>query len=246
MTKFIITVVILLVLLAGAIIMLDNVNVAKPTPTPTATVAASASTSPDYGIVGNIHVFSPKPAEDIGLPVIIKGEARTFEATFSYRIKNSKGDVLVLGHSMTTGTADYPDFRPFEVSSNYLEPKTATGSIEVFSLSAKDGSEINKVIVPVMFKKDVNAVSIKLYLDGKTATDWRIPKSDTPIRAMLDELLKVTGSTLVINSVTLKSGVLTVDLKGVLTADVKAQITKTAMQSSSVKSVVITVDGKTL
>lgn len=237
MAKFIITVVILLVLLAGAVILLDN-NKSLPSPTPTPSATASAVMTPE-STVGNIRVSSPQLAEEVGLPVVIKGEARTFEAAFSYRIKNGKGELLVEGHGMTTGTADYPAFRPFEVSVNYPDPKTASGSIEVFEYSAKDSSEINKVIVPVLFKKDVEAMKIKLFIDGKTATDWRIPKTDTPVRATLDELLKVIGSQLVINSVSLKSGVLTVDLKGMPTEDEKTKITKTALQFSSVKSVVI-------
>ncbi len=53
---------------------------------------------------------------------------------------------------MTTGTADLPAFRPSEVTINCPDPKTASGFVEVFEVSAKDGSEISKVIVPVRFK----------------------------------------------------------------------------------------------
>ena len=246
MTKTIITAIIILALLAGIVILLDNVRVPQESPTPSASVSTTSTTTPDYGTTGNIHVFNPSANDEVGLPLVIKGEARTFEAAFSYRIKNSKGTVLVEGHSMTTGTEDYPAFRPFEVSVNYPDPKTASGSVEVFSMSAKDGSEINKVIVPVTFKKITDAQEVKLYINIDAPITVRIPKTDTPVRATLDVLLKMMGGNLTINSVALKSGVLTVDMKGMVDAATQAKITKTAMQFSSVKSVVITIDGKAL
>ncbi|MEK7616086.1 MAG: Gmad2 immunoglobulin-like domain-containing protein [Patescibacteria group bacterium] len=244
MAKIIITAVVLLVVFAGLIVVLDNVKVNQSSPSPTITEMVTAT--PDYGVTGNIHVFSPVAGDEVGLPLVIKGEARTFEATFAYRIKNGKGTVLVEGHSMTTGTADYPAFRPFEVSVNYPDPKTASGSVEVFEFSAKDGSEINKVVVPVVFKKVTNAQEVKLYLDLNAPVTTRIPKTDTPVRATLDELLVRLGALFKINSVNLKSGVLTVDLNMAADVDTQAKITKTALQFSSVKSVVFTVNGKAL
>ncbi len=241
MGKTILTAIILLVVLAGVVLFLDNVKVSNtPSPTPTPTEVITATPTPEGP---NITVSSPKAGDTIGLPVVIKGEARTFEAAFSYRIKNSKGTVLVEGNAMTTGTADYPAMRPFEVSVNYADPKTVSGSVEVFEASAKDGAEINKVIVPVMFKKDVASTEVKLYLKLDAPITVRIAKSDTPVRATLDELLTRMGGTIKINSVNLKSGVLTVDVTSALDATAILQITKTAMQYASVKSVVLTVNG---
>ena len=80
---------------------------------------------------------------------------------------------------------------------------------------------------------------LKLYFDLLTPTNTRIPKTDTPIRATLDELFKGLGSEAKIEGVSIASGVLTVDLSGTVTAVDEAKITKTAMQFASVKSVVI-------
>ena len=234
--KTFISIVIVVVLLVGIFIALDQIRVPEPKSTATPSQAVETPT-PEVG--GEIHVFSPEPNSEIGLPVTIKGEARTFEATFLYRIKNSDGQILIEGHSMTTGTEDYPAFRPFEVVVNYPDPKTASGSIEVFGSSTKDGSEVNKVVVPVVFKKVDGATSVKLYFDLLTPTNTRIPKTDTPIRATLDELFKGLGSETKIEGVSIASGVLTVDLSGTVTAVDEAKITKTAMQFASVKSVVI-------
>jgi len=151
MGKTILIGIVLLAVLVGIAVLLDNIP-AKVSPTPAISTTQSVSATPEE-TAGNIRVFSPQAGDEVGLPIVIKGEARTFEAAFSYRIKNSDGNVLVEGHSMTTGTEDYPAFRPFEVTVNYPDPKTTSGSVEVFEYSAKDGSEINKVIVPVKFKK---------------------------------------------------------------------------------------------
>lgn len=237
--KTFLSIIIVLVLLVGIFIALDQIKVPETTPSPTLSTSSGPTATPEVSTTGNIHVFGPTANMEIGLPVVIKGEARTFEAAFSYRIKNSKGDVLIEGHSMTTGTADYPAFRPFEVSVNYPDPKTASGSIEVFEYSAKDGTEINKVIVPVTFAKVEGAMNVKLYVDLAKPIETRIPKTETPIRATLDELFKWLSTSVKIESVSIASGVLTVDLSGSVSTDDQARITKTAMQFASVKSVVI-------
>lgn len=99
----------------------------------------------------NIKVTSPRPNERITGQVTIAGEARTFEANVLYRVKDSSGKVLAFGN--TTATApDTGQFGPFQVSVSFTEPTTETGTVEVFEGSAKDGSEINKVIIPVYFR----------------------------------------------------------------------------------------------
>ncbi len=99
----------------------------------------------------NIHVFKPQPYDVIGSPVVIQGEARVFESTFSYRVKDANGKILYENHAM----ANAPDaglFGSFDLNIVYSRPSTDRGSIEVFEYSAKDGSEINKVTIPVRFK----------------------------------------------------------------------------------------------
>lgn len=277
MAKTILTAIIILVVLAAAVVLLNNVKVAAPSPSPSP--SATATATPEE-TTGNIHVFSPSLHDEVGLPLVIKGEARTFERRFSYRVLDGKGAVLIQGSAMSSGQSDIGHFDPFEVSVNYPDPKTASGSVEVFSFSAKDGSEINNVIVPVVFKKDIASSMIKVYFPkiidklnpdeteckAVFALDRRVPKTDTPVRTALDELLRgvykaesdknyttdiSTGAT--ITSVNLKAGVLTIDFASepASSADIcrsagaRAQITKTAMQFPSISKIVITVNGKT-
>jgi hypothetical protein len=98
----------------------------------------------------NITVTAPVPGETVASPLVVRGEARVFENAVSVRLRSSDGTIL----AETFTTADAPDvgqFGPFEVRLTFSEPTTTTGTLEVFSQSPKDGSEINKVTIPVEF-----------------------------------------------------------------------------------------------
>lgn len=99
----------------------------------------------------NIVVTSPKTDESIERPITITGKARVFENVVSYRVKDEDGFVLVSG-STTYESEDVGEFGEFTVTTNYLEPKSAKGTVEVYNASAKDGSDENLVSVPVMFE----------------------------------------------------------------------------------------------
>ena len=200
MAKTILTTIIVLVILAAVVILLNNVQLVEPNPSPSPTVSATPTTAP---ITGNIRVFSPIANEEVGLPLVIKGEARTFERAFSYRILDSRGNIVLEKHTMSSGQIDPPEFDPFEVSTNYPDPKTATGFVEVFEYSAKDGSEINNVTVPVKFIT-VSSRTVRLFFGNRVkdpqilncdvtyAASRRIAQTTTPMRASLDELLMGT------------------------------------------------------
>jgi germination protein M len=91
-----------------------------------------------------ILVESPLAYEEVSSPLRVTGTANTFEATFQYELKDSSGKV-VDEHFVTatsgTGTRGTFDFttKPFEDA----------GSLVVFELSAKDGSRVNEVEIPL-------------------------------------------------------------------------------------------------
>ncbi len=99
----------------------------------------------------NITVSQPKANAKIHSPVTIIGTARVFENQFNYRIKDSNGMILAEGISMS----DAPDvgvFGKYTIIANYKKPSTATGVVEVFDYSAKDGAVENLVSIPVFFE----------------------------------------------------------------------------------------------
>ncbi|MBI4127756.1 MAG: GerMN domain-containing protein [Parcubacteria group bacterium] len=235
-------------------------------PTPTATATSQT----------NIQVFSPTPSQQVGLPLVVTGQARVFENTFSIRLKDQDGTELVEVVAMAN-SPDIGQFGPFSVSINYPAPQGTTGTLEAFQYSAQDGSEIDKVIVPVKFA-DIASDMVNVYFsrEGDSlenecnaihAVARRIPKTEAVARAALEELLKGTtvtdaktgyisniNSGVNLQSITIENGVAKVDLDDALefqvggscrVAAIRSQIENTLKQFSTVKSVIISINGRT-
>ncbi len=97
----------------------------------------------------NIEVLSPRGGDSVKSGLAIKGNARTFESSVAIRLSDSEGNVLV----ETFTLANAPDAGQFGLFEKALEFQTddSTGTLEVFQYSAKDGSEIDKVTIPLLF-----------------------------------------------------------------------------------------------
>ena len=98
----------------------------------------------------NIIVSNPKENATISSPFKIEGRARVFENIVSIRLKDGDGKILFQG----TTDAQSPDmgqYGSFSKEIKYTTPETS-GTLEVFESSAKDGSEINKVTIPLKFE----------------------------------------------------------------------------------------------
>lgn len=101
----------------------------------------------------NIVLFFPKNQEEVSFPFTFIGQARVFENTFNYRLKDSENQIIASGFSMTNAQ-DMGFFGDFEVEINNLFdlPESENVTLEVFEFSAKDGSEINLTSVPIKLK----------------------------------------------------------------------------------------------
>jgi len=96
-----------------------------------------------------ISVRQPQPHDIVDNPVRVCGIGTGFEATFSARVRAADGTELA-ATSITagTGTGGLGNFHVDLALSALPGPQ---GVVEVFEFSAEDGSEINKVVVPVTF-----------------------------------------------------------------------------------------------
>jgi hypothetical protein len=121
--------------------------------------------------VPNIIVYTPEAGATLTNPFVLTGEARVFENTFNYRIKDSQGAVLGEGFD-TAKASDVGTFGPFSSLVFYKAGSVLNGTLEVFTHSAMDGSEIEKVTLPVIFKNTAvdNTTTITLYW-GNTEKD---------------------------------------------------------------------------
>ena len=90
------------------------------------------------------------PDETVSSPIRATGTANTFEATFQYDVVGPGGKVLAThfatatSGSGTRGTFDFTT-KPFSA--------TGDGALVVYELSAKDGSRIHEVRIPLHFVK---------------------------------------------------------------------------------------------
>ncbi len=94
-----------------------------------------------------ILVESPLPFEKVTSPLRVTGTANTFEAVFNYELTDTDGRIIAEDFVMaTSGTGERGTLEftvPFKVNFD------GVGSLIVFELSAKDGSRINLVEIPL-------------------------------------------------------------------------------------------------
>jgi germination protein M len=98
-----------------------------------------------------ILVESPLSFEEVTSPLRVTGTANTFEANFQYELTDTDGRIVdqnFVTATSGTGTRGTFDFTtdPFTV------PFDGVGELIVFESSAKDGSRINLVEIPLRMK----------------------------------------------------------------------------------------------
>ena len=96
-----------------------------------------------------ISVRQPQPHDLVDDPVEVCGVGTGFEATFAARVRDGNGVELVQISIMAGGTGIWGNFHATLALGGV--PATPQGTLEVFEFSARDGSEINKVVIPIVF-----------------------------------------------------------------------------------------------
>jgi hypothetical protein len=95
-----------------------------------------------------ILVESPLAFEALGSPLRVTGTANTFEATFGYELTDTDG--LIVDENFVTATSGTGTRGTFDfTTAPYAVPFDGVGALIVFERSAKDGSRINLVEIPL-------------------------------------------------------------------------------------------------
>lgn len=95
------------------------------------------------------RIDQPRTLDLVGDPVLIGGVGTGFEAVLQYRV--TEGHDEVTGHFMVGGgTGEHGQFQ-LRVDVSGAAFTLDRLFVEVFELSADDGSEINRVTVPVIY-----------------------------------------------------------------------------------------------
>ncbi len=112
----------------------------------------------------NIIVNSPQKYTS-EYPLHLNGKARVFENTLSYRLSDNKNNIITEGF-ITTKASDVEQYGDFEKNIYYPETNAKEGVLKVFQISAKDGSEIDTVDIPVYFPV-FDGPNLKIYFGNK-------------------------------------------------------------------------------
>lgn len=94
-----------------------------------------------------ILVESPLPFETVDDPFRAMGTANTFEATFEYEVVDPAGKIV--DKSFVTATSGTGTRGTFDFRTKPFTSGPGTGALLVFEYSAKDGSRIHEIRIPV-------------------------------------------------------------------------------------------------
>jgi hypothetical protein len=101
-----------------------------------------------------ILIEQPYPGAEVTNPLVIRGESNTFEATVRYAITSGGGDGLVVTEGFGTATGGNGIWGSFEVvvdlSDFPSDYQPGRGSIIMWEDSARDGSQLGVVEIPVV------------------------------------------------------------------------------------------------
>ncbi|WP_422739865.1 Gmad2 immunoglobulin-like domain-containing protein [Micromonospora sp. WMMD729] len=103
----------------------------------------------DYpGLLAPIVVTGPSVGDRVTAPLAVTGTADTFEATVSVRVLDDAGrQVATAFGTASCGSGCRGDYR---VVVTWRTARKQHGTIEVYEVSARDGTRINTVAVPVL------------------------------------------------------------------------------------------------
>jgi nucleoid-associated protein YgaU len=99
--------------------------------------------------IPNISVRHPRPNDIVDDPVEVAGVGTGFEGTLVARLRNASGQEIAQKSFQAGGTGIWGSFF-FRIDVPGV-PNRPRGTLEVFEVSAEDGSELFKRVVPILF-----------------------------------------------------------------------------------------------
>jgi hypothetical protein len=133
----------------------ETINVQQtvaPSQLPALTLSPSANTSKVVMENEAFRIFEPAPNTEVGTTFTVKGQARVFEAMFSYSFEDGH---KVLAEGNEHAAAGAPEWADFEYTVTFEKPTNPVGALILFEKSAKDGSSTNQLMIPLKFNADI-------------------------------------------------------------------------------------------
>ncbi len=154
-------------------------------PDTTGTPSSNGTSSPTTS--ANIRVSSPQPNATVPTGEFkLAGTARAFENSISYRVRDTEGNAIAGGNIVATG--DMGNFNPYETKIRIRASYTGKAVLEVYQNSAKDGSEIDLVRVPIMVSGSAavaEEMPVKIFLTNPQQEGGKDCRAVYPIQRMI-------------------------------------------------------------
>lgn len=101
--------------------------------------------------IDNITIDNIKSGDLIKSPVLVKGRGTAFENTLIVELRNSKHETVIKEFT-TIKNSKVGEDGEYLITLHFQFRNTEEGYVAVYESSAKDGSELNLVEIPVKFK----------------------------------------------------------------------------------------------
>jgi nucleoid-associated protein YgaU len=99
--------------------------------------------------IPQISLRHPRAHDIVDDPIEVAGVGTGFEGTLQARVRDAAGDELAQRHFQAGGTGIWGNFF-FRIDVPGI-PSRPLGTLEIYEISAEDGSEINKEVVRIVF-----------------------------------------------------------------------------------------------
>jgi hypothetical protein len=100
------------------------------------------------GVVPRILLENPAVSDEVHSPLHVTGLSNTFEAAYHVHLLDPAGAVLV--NASANATAGTGTWGTFDASFPYAATTPGIGRLREYEVSAKDGSPVNEVRLPVL------------------------------------------------------------------------------------------------
>ena len=124
------------------------------------------------------RIDQPRAFDVVGNPILVGGVGTGFEATLNYRVHEGHDEVTGF-FTVGGGTGEHGQFQ-LQVDVSGAAFTLDRVFVEVFETSAADGSEINKVIVPVILGRRIvpNYIGYREHVVQPGDTLWAIAEAN--------------------------------------------------------------------
>lgn len=96
------------------------------------------------------RIYEPTPNAEVKDQIVVRGLARVYEGTILYEFEDGH---YILDEGFTTATEAAPGWGEFEIIIEFDDVVNDSGFVILFEESAKDGSRINELQIPVKVRK---------------------------------------------------------------------------------------------